>query len=322
MSELEVYDFDKTIYNGDSTVDFFIYCFKQKKITIWRVAILMPYTILFLLKIKSQKEYKEIFFSFLNDIDDISQIVNSFWETNKHKLGSWYLEKSKHSHIIISASPRFLLEKICEEMKVKDLLATEMDSKTGKINGENCYGEEKVKRFQSVYKNVKILEFYSDSYSDQPMADLAEKNTMIVNGELRKWNEKKETLKYKLKSTFFSRTFFQFLAIGCINAFNGVFFAYLFDFIFNTNTAFVVGYGFSLTIAYLLNCLFIFKEKIKIKTYINFAISYIPNFIIQNIVVFLLYNVLGVMELIAFAVAAIVSVPITFLFVKLFVFKK
>ena len=64
--------------------------------------------------------------------------------------------------------------------------------KTGKIAGENCYGEEKVCRFYGAgYEKGSIDEFYSDSLSDSPLAEIA-KTAYIVQGEkLILWNEYK-----------------------------------------------------------------------------------------------------------------------------------
>ncbi len=127
----------------------------------------------------------------------------------------------------------------------------------------------------------------------------------------------------KIKETFMNREFIIFLIIGCINTFNGTVISYLYSLIIpDVNVSFVCGYLTSLFIAYLLNTIFNFKEKLNLTKMIKFMISYIPNFIIQNAVVFLLYNVLSVHELISFAVAAVVGIPITFVLVKLFAFGK
>lgn len=124
----------------------------------------------------------------------------------------------------------------------------------------------------------------------------------------------------KIKEMFFNIEFIKFVAIGCINTLNGILFSYVFSIFLNENLAFVVGYILGLFISYLLNSFFTFKEKLHIKKFVKFAISYIPNFIIQNVVVILVFNVLGYHKLIAYALAAIIGVPITFLFMKLFAF--
>ena len=116
--------------------------------------------------------------------------------------------------------------------------------------------------------------------------------------------------------------FVKFVIIGCINTFTGTIISYCLTFALQANIAFIMGYLTSLMIAYLLNSIFVFKEKIGAKRYLKFCISYIPNFIIQNSVVLLFHNILQWHKLIAFALAAVIGIPVTYLCVKLFAFGK
>ena len=58
------------------------------------------------------------------------------------------------------------------------------DDVTGKTDGENCHGAEKVRRLHEAYPDVEIAEFYSDSRSDSPLAELAE-HAYLVHGQTR-----------------------------------------------------------------------------------------------------------------------------------------
>lgn len=126
----------------------------------------------------------------------------------------------------------------------------------------------------------------------------------------------------KLINTFFARDFLVFLIVGCINTLNGVLFSYLYSLFLDANLSFVVGYITSLVISYLLNSFFTFKEKLNFKMFIKTCISYIPNFIIQNVVVLVVYNIMGLHKLIAYVLAAAIGMPITFLLMKFFAFGK
>lgn len=126
----------------------------------------------------------------------------------------------------------------------------------------------------------------------------------------------------KFKSTFFSREFISFIIIGLINTFNGVIFAYIYSSFLNENIAFIAGYISGLIISYILNSLITFKEKLFFIKFIKFAISYIPNFIIQNIVVYLVFNLMGLHKLIAYSSASIIGIPVTFILMKFFAFNK
>ena len=62
-----------------------------------------------------------------------------------------------------------------------------MDKKTGRITGENCHDSEKVKRFYAQYPDAHTECFYSDSLSDSPMAEIADKAYLVKNGTLSPW---------------------------------------------------------------------------------------------------------------------------------------
>ena len=108
--------------------------------------------------------------------------IKAFWEKNSLKIKKFYLEQKKSDDVIISASPRFLLEPVCHSLGIRNLICSEVDVKTGKFDGLNCWGEEKVVRFRKVFGNVSPEEFYSDSLSDTPMAKIS-KTAFIVKGE-------------------------------------------------------------------------------------------------------------------------------------------
>lgn len=126
-----------------------------------------------------------------------------------------------------------------------------------------------------------------------------------------------------LKKHFLSKEFFLFLIIGCVNTFNGTFFAWLYSFaVPDANLSFNIAYITSNIIAYWLNSKFIFHEPLSRNRCIKFFISYIPNYIIQNVIVIIFYNFLGFPPIVSYLIAAILGVPVTFLAVKLFAFGK
>ena len=126
----------------------------------------------------------------------------------------------------------------------------------------------------------------------------------------------------KILKIFLSKEFILFVIIGVINTFNGVIFSMIYSKFLDANLAFVVGYISGLFISYILNSYVTFKEKLEFSKFIKFAISYIPNFIIQNIVVLVVFNIMGLNKLIAYILAAIIGVPVTFILMKFFAFKE
>lgn len=127
-------------------------------------------------------------------------------------------------------------------------------------------------------------------------------------------------LSEKLRRHFFTREFLLFLAVGCLNTCNGSFLASIFAFFLNTNLAFNIGYILANLIAYWLNSRLIFHEPLSLEKCVKFAVSYIPNYLIQNFIVLIAYNLFGLPDIAAFLIAAVLGVPVTFLAVKLFAF--
>lgn len=322
---MNAYDFDKTIYDGDSTFNFYFYCLRhQPSIMVW-----LPYQawsfLLYVLGIYSKTQFKERFYKFFKSVKNIEQTVEDFWDKNISKIKKWYLEQSGEDDIIISASPSFLLKPACRRLKIENLIASRVDFKDGKYTGLNCYGEEKVSRFHSEMPGVSFDKFYSDSLSDAPLAYIAQGDSFIVDGEkLIPWNEYKVTGVKKIRKMLFSIEFLSFMAVGAVNTFNGVLFAYLYSLLpfFNANIAFAAGYVTALTVSYFLNTWITFRQRIRLLKYLKFALSYVPNFIIQNIVVFVMYNMLSLPSLLAYVLAALIGFPLTFIIMKIFVFVK
>ena len=187
---MNVYDFDKTIYDGDSTVDFYKYCLKRYPVIYKKIPEVVWFGILFKLKITKKKEFKSRFFKFAALIPNLDEAVSDFWSKSKCKIKKFYLDTQKEDDVIISASPTFILDEICRILKIKHLYATNVDLKTGRIIGENCYGEEKVRRFfEAGYEKDSIDEFYSDSLSDSPLAEISKKAFIVKKEELIPWEE-------------------------------------------------------------------------------------------------------------------------------------
>lgn len=110
--------------------------------------------------------------------------------------------------------------------------------------------------------------------------------------------------------------------MGIVNTFNGVLFASLFSLILNSTIAFILGYGCSLVISYILNSIFVFKHTLSIIKFVKFCVSYIPNFLIQFVIVLVFLHYFHLNEVIVYAMAAALGVPITFLMVKFYALKK
>ena len=155
-----------------------------------------------MLGIYNKTKFKEKFYSYLKAIGDIDNLVDNFWSIKEVNIEKWYNLKNHDRDIIISASPEFLLEPICKKLKVRLLIGSRVDKRTGHYTGENCFGEEKVVRLNKVLKNYVIKEFYSDSLTDAPLANLGQKSFIVDKDNIIKWSDYKPSGLKRLKQSF------------------------------------------------------------------------------------------------------------------------
>ena len=187
---MNVFDFDKTIYDGDSTVDFWKFCLKKYPKTKKHLLHTGFNGLRFVVGIMEKTAFKEDFYSFLREVEDVDAALSEFWDSHEENIKQWYLDMQKEDDVIISASPEFLLRPICERLGIKYMMASRVDPKTGKYDGENCHGEEKVRRYKRRFGAAQIHEFYSDSYSDTPLAKLAFDPILVKGNDFEPWSEK------------------------------------------------------------------------------------------------------------------------------------
>ena len=186
---MNIYDFDHTIYDGDSSHDFCIYALRRHPglcrylplalVGLFRYAVLRA----------DRVATKEGSWALLRGLSDeqLDTLIADFWDTHRYKMCPWYLAQKKPDDVIISASPAFYLKSFVEEELGVRLIATAMDTHTGKLPEKNCHREEKVRRFRAVYGDAVPEEAYSDSDSDLPMIRLARKAFRVVDGKPRPW---------------------------------------------------------------------------------------------------------------------------------------
>ena len=68
---MNVYDFDKTIYNGDSTIEFYLYCVLKKPVILLCFPRQLWGAICYKLGFINKTQFKEIFYCFLTSLGDM-----------------------------------------------------------------------------------------------------------------------------------------------------------------------------------------------------------------------------------------------------------
>jgi len=187
---VNVYDFDNTLYDGETLVDFILY-YVRRDIKIWKY---IPKLIIIAFKdafhLFSVEEAIEAYASFLEGYyvkktDGFAKAVVDFWNKNEKKIKPWYNNVRKESDIVVSGTTDFILEEIMKRMGIGNYVGSSIDKYTGKFT-RLCFLENKVKIFNELYPDCHIENFYTDSMNDKPMMDIADHVYLVKKNRITK----------------------------------------------------------------------------------------------------------------------------------------
>lgn len=191
---MKVFDFDNTIYDGECSLDFFMYCIKKKKSLIKYLPIVAAKAIKYKNGIVSSSEVIELgelmLKVFFDNCENLEDIVNDFWAKHIYKLKPKILDLISSEDAIISASPSFLFEDIKSQLKTSNILCTQIDIKNKKLLFL-CYSENKVKAFKEKFGESSIDEFYTDNINDAPLMSISKKIYIVNKNKITDINYKK-----------------------------------------------------------------------------------------------------------------------------------
>lgn len=183
---MNVYDFDHTIYPGDSALDFCLFCYRKDP-GLFRYLPRQLLSGIGYVFSTDKTRSKEKFYSFFKSVTDIDALLEEFWDKNISRIKPFYLEKRRDDDVIITASPQFIVEAAAARLGKAAVIGSLVDKRTGKYTGSNCRGEEKVRRFCAAFPDAVIDVFYSDSDSDLPLARLAEQSFSVRGKRIEPW---------------------------------------------------------------------------------------------------------------------------------------
>ena len=191
---MNVYDFDNTIYDGESIIDFFNFLVKKDfKLVKYYPKILRLLILYKMNKVNIEKlndklsKLSKNFFK--NKTYDLDKLSDEFWNKNINKLKPDFINQLSKDDIIITGCPNFLIERIQDKLKVKDIISTQFNMETKEIEFL-CFSRNKVIAYNQFYRDKKIDKFYTDSLSDKPLMSLADevyyvtkKGTVLIDKE-------------------------------------------------------------------------------------------------------------------------------------------
>ncbi|MDU2491105.1 MAG: HAD-IB family hydrolase [Clostridium celatum] len=199
MEKLAIFDIDYTITRKETLMEFFKYLVSKDIKNIKFLPRALYSGLMYGVKVYDERRVKECFLKFIENIDEaeLAKLTKSFYDERISKI--LYkdavemikkLKKEGYMVILISASPEFYVKEFYAIREVDLIIGTKFTFKDGKfirkMHGNNCKGEEKVRRLNEVLKekNIKVdfknSYMFSDSLSDKPLLDLVG-NPYLIN---------------------------------------------------------------------------------------------------------------------------------------------
>lgn len=186
---MNVFDFDNTLYNGESSVDILLFCIWKRKTLI----ITLPFVLYCLIAYKLRILKKETVMKFVAKFSklivkyesDFDAYISEFWSKNIKKLRSDMLELVTEDDAIITGAVNIVLDGIRDKLKTDNIICTQIDRKTGKLEF-HCYMETKVTAFKEKFPDKTINKFYTDSYVDLPMMKISKEVFLVKKHTITK----------------------------------------------------------------------------------------------------------------------------------------
>lgn len=181
---MNVYDFDNTIYRGESGVDLFFFYLKKDPKLLMKI----PWGLKLIIKYKTGKmtlqqvldTYSDLIVAYGSQLEHFDEDMIKFWDKHEHKIKPFYLEQRKEDDIILTACPDIVIGEICKRLNIKNYIATETEEGTRRLI-RFCFRENKVKAFKEKHPDAVINNFYTDSHNDKFMMEHA-RNVFFVKG--------------------------------------------------------------------------------------------------------------------------------------------
>ncbi|MBQ2947993.1 MAG: haloacid dehalogenase-like hydrolase [Clostridia bacterium] len=185
---IDVYDFDGTIYDGDSTADFVLFSLRRHPGVIAGLPRVAFAALRLLVRNIGLTQFKSVLFGEMSKRFSLEEEAELFWKdmNTRKKLGPWFFETPRDLPIVIaSASPEFELRHAAKILGVDTLIGTKCDMKTGALTGKNCKGAEKISRIREVIGEYEVRAMYTDdAKADGPLLAIAREQYIVTHGSV------------------------------------------------------------------------------------------------------------------------------------------
>ncbi len=179
---MKVFDFDNTIYDGESMVDFVYFMMEKKEKLKKYKGVVDRLLKLYELNLLSPSLIENVINKYRGELNfptaNIKSYIDEFWKINKGKIKKDMLAKISKDDLIITAAPDILLEPIKKKLKTNNIYTSIVNMETKELVFM-CYKENKAKKYKELYGDQMIDELYTDNYADKPLMKISKKVYLI-----------------------------------------------------------------------------------------------------------------------------------------------
>lgn len=184
---MKVFDFDNTLYRGESSLDFSLYMIHRNKKILLYLPVIFSNAVRYKLCLVGKEELEKTINDYMKILirsrEEILDLVTSFWARNARKLDRRMISLIEPEDVIVTAGPSFLLDGIRSQLRTDHILSSEVDLERKEIIHFN-FKDNKVRRFREIYGSRNIDRFYTDSYNDKAMMDISKRVYLVKNGKI------------------------------------------------------------------------------------------------------------------------------------------
>ena len=182
---MKVFDFDNTIYRGESSIDLAVYMIRNNKKIVLYLPMIFTNLVKYKLCMVGRKEMEIILNDFcqavMGDKDEVPEIIDRFWQIHAHKLSRKILKRIGPEDIIITAGPDILINGIRDRLHTDHIICSEVDLDGRRFAYLN-FKENKLKRYRELYGDQPIDAFYTDSYNDRALMEISNRVFLVKKG--------------------------------------------------------------------------------------------------------------------------------------------
>lgn len=184
---MNVYDFDNTIYDGESIWDFFKSYIRVNPSFVRY----MPRVIFAFAKYKLGKltveqmlrDYAPVIKKCYCDYGNWEEFTVKFWDEHMHKIKDFYSDIRRDDDVILTASPDITMREISNRLGIKYCVCSTVDHDTGEIT-RLCMRQNKITALKEEFgEDVCIDDFYTDSIANDGFFAEHAKRVFLVKGD-------------------------------------------------------------------------------------------------------------------------------------------